>query len=92
MDTNKLLTAAEARKLSGATAQEEVEEALKSIEHEAKGGYRSVSLHGQFWAHEAYSGTKKYKEAKKILEDLGYKVEFFYEQKQFVDMYTVVKW
>jgi hypothetical protein len=45
-----------------------------------------------FWIKEGYGQTEKYKSACKILEENGYTVEFFYEEKQFVNMYTVVRW
>jgi hypothetical protein len=91
-----MLTAKEARKLAGVpdedTIREAVEIALDRIEHEARSGKRVAKIHNNFWVHEGYSGTAQYTAACKQLADLGYKVKFFYEERQFVDMYTIVEW
>lgn len=85
------ITAAEARKLAGPTVQERVDEVYPKIREAATKGERSIHLH-DFWAHEGYSKTAEYKQACMILEGEGYKVRFFYEERQFVDMYTIVEW
>lgn len=85
------ITAAEARNLAGPTVQERVDEVYPKIREAAEKGKRYVNLH-DFWAHEGYSKTDAYKQACMILEGDGYKVSFFYEERQFVDMYTVVEW
>ncbi len=85
------ITAAEARRLAGPTVQERVDEVYPLIREAAEKGKRSITLH-DWWAHEGYSKTFEYKQACMILEGDGYTVEFFYEERQFVDMYTVVKW
>ena len=85
------ITAEEARKLAGPTVQERVDEVYPQIREAAEKGKRSIALHS-WWANEGYSGTVEYKLACKILEDDGYKVKLFYEERQFVDMYTVVEW
>lgn len=92
-----MITAAESRMLAGPTPQERVDMLEDTIRKAAKAKRRSTTLHGDFWSHEGYSGTQDYKEACKILEDLGYKVRFFYEERQFVTkscgyMYTIVEW
>lgn len=91
-----MITAKEARDLSGPTLEEQVAEELKvaetRIREEATLGKRKLSLHGPFWAHEGYSKTEAYKMARQVLVDQGFDVDFFYEERQFVDMYTVVKW
>jgi hypothetical protein len=87
------MTAQEARKLAGVNeAQENVELALKQIEVAAKDKKREVYLHSDFWVNGGYSRTPEYADATKMLEDLGYIVKFFYEERQFVNMYTVVRW
>lgn len=86
------LTAAEARKLAGPTVTERVDEVLELVRKTAGAKGRTLSLHDDFWVHEGYSQSDKWKEAVKQLEDLGYKVTFFYEERQFVDMYTIVEW
>lgn len=85
------ITAAEARKLAGPTVQERVDEVYPLIREAAEKGKREIHLH-EWWAHEGYAGSVEYKQAVKILEGDGYKVRFFYEERQFVDMYTVVEW
>lgn len=88
-----MLTAQEARKLAGVDEiQKHVENALKEIEEAAKKGERFVHLHDDFWVSSGYSRTKDYNEACERLRKLGYEVKFFYEERQFVNMYTVVKW
>ena len=85
------ITAAEARRLAGPTVQERVDDVYPLIREAAEAGKRSITLH-DWWANEGYSKTFEYKQACMILEGDGFKVEFFYEERQFVDMYTVVKW
>ncbi len=53
---------------------------------------RQIKLHGDFWANEGYSDTKNYRQAIGLLKDAGFQAEFFYEERQFVDMYTIIKW
>lgn len=90
--STKLLTATEARQLSGRTAQEQVEAIMPKIEEAAKEGKRRIISYDGFWANEGYSKTTNYQEAVSILQGLGYKVEFFYEERQFVNMYTIIEW
>jgi hypothetical protein len=85
------ITAAEARKLAGPTVQERVDDVYPLIREAAEKGKRSIALH-DWWANEGYNRTNEWKQACMILEGDGFKVEFFYEERQFVDMYTVVKW
>lgn len=86
------ITAAEARKLAGPTVQEHVDLVYPKIREAAKKGQRSLALHDSFWVHDGYSKTDAYNQAVMILEGDGYKVKFFYEERQFVDMYTIVEW
>lgn len=99
MTTNlKRLTAAEAREIAGPTVAERVDAALDIIREAAEKKQREVALHGDFWANGGYGSdrstrlAKQYDEAVKQLKELGYKVWFFYEERQFVNMYTVVEW
>ena len=85
------ITAQEARALAGPTVQERVDEVYPKIREAAEKGKRYVNLH-DWWANAGYSKTNEYKQACMILEGDGYKVSFFYEERQFVDMYTVVEW
>ena len=85
------ITAQEARTLAGPTVQERVDEVYLKIREAAEKGKRYVNLH-DWWANEGYSDTADYKLACMILEGDGYKVRFFYEERQFVNMYTIVEW
>jgi hypothetical protein len=88
--SNKI-TAAEARKLAGPTVQERVDEVYPLIREAAEKGKRWINLH-DWWADEGYRGSVEYKQACMILEGDGYTVKFFYEERQFVAMYTTVEW
>ena len=88
-----MITALEARKIAGPTVQERVDMLEEQIKQAATERKRSINLHDEFWVREGYSGTKEYKQAKMILEGLGYKVDFYYKEHSIaVDMYTVVSW
>lgn len=88
----KRLTAQEAKKLAGLTAEEQVDAALAKVEGAAKNSQRFINLHDKFWVDGGYDNSKEWVEAKRQLVELGYTVEFFYEEKQFVNMYTIIKW
>lgn len=91
-----MITAREARQLAGPTPEEVVKEQLEfayeRIKLAAENKRRSVNLTNEFWTRDGYSGTDEYKAAVKQLKVLGFEVEFFYEELQFVNMYTIVKW
>ena len=86
------ITAAEARELAGPTVEERVDEAYESIRKAATKKQRCIYLKDHFWSHGGYSGSDEYQAAVRLLEAAGYKVRFFYEERQFVDMYTIVEW
>ena len=86
------ITAQEARTLAGPTVQERVDEVYSLIREAATEKKRFVSLRDNFWVNEGYSKTKGYQQDCMILEGDGYKVTFYYEERQFVDMYTIVEW
>jgi ABC-type proline/glycine betaine transport system substrate-binding protein len=92
----KRLTAQEARDLAGLSNEEKANEAVNIaitiIHNAAKNKSRKVNLTDDFWTHGGYKPSESWKLAKKILEDLGYKVEFFYTERQFVSMYTIISW
>ena len=85
-------TAAEARVLAGPSVEDHVDDALILIKSAAEKKQRTTSLTSSFWVSDGYSRTEKYKKACKQLEELGFKVDFFYQENQFVTMYTVVEW
>ena len=86
------ITAKEARALAGPSVQDHVDAVYPKIRAAAEKKKRSVSLHDHFWVHEGYSRTENYKEAVALLENDGFNVAFFCEERQCVDMYTVVRW
>lgn len=85
------ITAHEARELAGPTVEERVAAVYPLIREAAEKKQRRVALH-DWWANEGYAKSKDYKQACMILEGEGYTVRFFYEERQFVDMYTIVEW
>ena len=85
-------TAEEARKLAGPSLSDHVNEALDLIRLAAVDKRRVVGLRSNFWTRGGYNGTEECKAACKELEALGFKVSFFYEELQFVNMYTKVEW
>lgn len=86
------ITAEEARNLAGMTPEEEVEIVYGLIKEAATKKKRRVALHSPFWTHGGYNRTEDWKAAKLLLEADGFTVDFFYEERQFVDMYTIVSW
>ena len=86
------ITAEEARKLAGPTVQEQVDIVYQMIREAATNGKRSINLHDGLWVNGGYSSTDEYKQAVNMLKDDGFVVDFFYEERQFVNMYTIVKW
>lgn len=94
-----MLTAEQARKLSGRTTKEKVEALLVSLEKKASEGGRMLRCgydHKEdedLWIHGGYNNTEEHKEAVEILKGLGYEVSFYYQDGSFaVDMYTKVEW
>lgn len=96
------LTAKQAKEISGPTLEEEVgdkvDALLVAIEGAAKQKRRSLKTGWEYkenedlWIRGGYSGSKDWNLAKKMLEELGYKVSFYYQENQFVDMYTLIEW
>lgn len=87
------MTAKEARALAGVDdIQEEVDLVLVAIEKAAKEKKRRLDLHTDFWTSGGYSKTKDWQEACQRLKNLGFSVDFFYEERQFVNMFTKVTW
>lgn len=100
--TTEKLTAGKARVLAGVPDDEFVEQAVdrllvtieglaKKGERKCRTGYQHVS-DADLWVNGGYSPTPTYKLAVEKLQALGFKVSFFYEERQFVDMYTLVEW
>jgi hypothetical protein len=91
MVTNKI-TAKEARSIAFGPIDEALDYAYDMIRKAAEAGKLSTSLQTEFWVREGYSGTDAWKSAKAELEAAGFAVEFYYSERQFVDMYTIVRW
>lgn len=89
-----MITAEEARKIAKVdVVEQELKIATDAIKESAIKGSRCVHLYNKFWVYEAYSNTKEYMLARKKLEDLGFKVDFYYQEHSIaVDMYTIIKW
>jgi len=86
------ITAAEARRLAGPSVTDRVDEVFNLIRERATAGAHFLNLKDDFWTRDGYSKTADYQEAVKQLTAAGFTVKFFYEEHQFVDMYTVVEW
>ena len=86
------ITAAEAKSLAGLTIEERVDLVFDQIREAATKRKRELHLTDDFWSRGGYSETPEWKKAKQLLTAEGFKVDFFYEEKQFVNMYTLVKW
>ena len=92
-----MITANEARLLSGETPEEKVEAIQPLIEEAAKKGRRAIIIRdsnvgGGMWVNGGYNSTDEWKECVEILRGLGYAVRFYYEERQFVDMGTEISW
>lgn len=93
-----MISAKEAREIAGPTLDEKIEEIGERIEELAKEKKRVLrcswdyTKHPELWVNGGYAGTKEWNEAKAKLEELGYKVTFYYSEGQFVDMYTKIEW
>ena len=95
-----MITAKEARTLIDPDFElkEKIEKIGEAIERAARDGKTRLVTGYQYkkdpdlWIQGGYSRTKEWEKAKKILEELGYKVTFVYKELQFVDMYTVIEW
>lgn len=86
------ITAEEARVLFGMNIDPFLREAYSAIRSNSEKGNYGVKLTGPFWANGGYEKTPQWKAIKSILENDGFTVDFFYEERQFVNMYTVVTW
>lgn len=91
-----MITAKEAKEIAGPTLLEQLKEQLeyadKTIRSAAEQGHRVTRLSNEFWSRGGYDQSELYKKAVKELEKLGFTVKFFYEELQFVNMYTIVEW
>ena len=79
------ITADEARKLSGLTAQEEVDAIYPLIREAATKGEKSILITTEFWKNEGERVTAKFAEAIGILRADGFVAEW-YSEKVFSDI------
>jgi pyruvate/2-oxoacid:ferredoxin oxidoreductase beta subunit len=89
---NERITAEEARRLSGPSIESLLGEAYELIRDAASRGKSFVRLITPDWTKGGYNTTEAWKQAKTALEADGFTVNYHYEERQFVDMYTEVKW
>jgi len=91
-------SAAEARMLSGETVEEKVNSLLDAIKEAATKGKRELRTSWEYhkdddlWVNGGYPQSADWKEAVEKLTGRGFEVSFYYQESQFVDMYTLVKW
>lgn len=87
-----MITAEQARALSGKTSEEFAQDFEEAIKEAATNGKRKIcKYHGQL-EKEAYSRTEKWNSFVEYMSSLGYSVSLFYEERQFVDMRINVEW
>ena len=87
-----MITAKEAKELSGPTIEEMAEFFDKPIREAAAKKQRSVTIyHGQL-ENEAYSRSKRWKEFVDYMAKLGFVAELYYYECQFVVVGITIKW
>ena len=87
------ITADMARELAGVVdIEKDMEFAYNAIEQSAKTGGRTVILRSDLFSQGGLNCVKEWLKAVDELRTAGYAVEFFYEERQFVDMGTKVSW
>ena len=87
-----MITAKEARNISGKTSEEfalDFEDAIKSAA--SKGDRSLTKYHGEL-ENEAYRTTAKWKSFVDYMTTLGYTVGFLYEEKHFFNMAIIIRW
>lgn len=85
--------------VAGETVEEQVDSILVAIEKAATNKKRQLrtgydyNKDDDLWITQGYNRTKNWEKAKHILEELGYKVSFYYRDGLIaVDMYTLIEW
>lgn len=93
-----MITAQTARQLAGPTVEEKVEALGRRIHELAKEGRRQLRCgydydqDQELWINGGYTKTEQWLSAVNILKNHGFEVEFYYNEGQFVDMYTRITW
>lgn len=87
-----MITAKEARELSGPTIEEIAEFFDRPIREAASKKERKITIyHGQL-ENEAYGRTKRWAEFVEYMHNLGFKAELYYYEGQFVHMRITISW
>jgi hypothetical protein len=93
-----MITAEQARAIMPRTLEVKLEDIGNRIEELAKegknrlrGGY-DYDKDKDLWISGGYSNSEEYLKAKQYLENLGFKVSFYYMELQLVDMYVLIEW
>lgn len=89
---NLMITATEAKQLSGPTIEEMCEFFDQPIREAAKKGARKICIFHGLLENEAYCNTAKWKEFQQAMKELGFATSLHYEERQFVDMRINVSW
>lgn len=94
-----MISAKEMREFCPRTVEDKVRDLLEYCKELAQQGKYECLTAWQYekdkdlWVEGAYSNTQEYIAAKKLLEDLGYRVGFYYNAGSIaVDMYTIISW
>ncbi|QGF21017.1 hypothetical protein PP409_gp04 [Vibrio phage Seahorse] len=94
-----MITAKEARSISGPSISEQVEELLqeleKSIKASAERKNREVTIKREPFARWALSESNRCEVGRQVFEaltDLGYETDTYYYEGQFVDYGLIIRW
>jgi len=87
-----MITAKEAKELSGPSIEEMAEFFDKFIRQAAEAKERRVTVYHGILENEAYGQTKRWKEFVAYMAKLGFVAELYYDEGQFVDMRITIKW
>ncbi len=87
-----MITAQQARELSGLTSEELALTFENDIKEAAKQGNRYLLKYHGTLETEAYSYTKRWNDFVEHMKSLGYKVSLHYQESQFVDMRIKIEW
>lgn len=88
-----MITAQEAREISGPSIEELCEFFEPAIRSAADSGERKVFVYHGTLENDAYSCTKRWQDFVAMMRDqYGYTVSLHYEVRQFVDMRIKIEW
>lgn len=90
-----MITAKEAKQISGPTMEDYLSEIEPKIKAAASSGGREVLIRSEPYARWLYSESSLSGESKKAvdkLRELGYELSLYYKESQFVDMGLIIKW